>query len=1121
MKTKRSYITKSALVLWAFGMVSAVVGQSRAHQQKAEQILDTTNVKGGLVVHVGCGDGKLTAALRAGDSYLVHGLDSDADNVRQARQYIQSLGIYGNVAVDRFDGKHLPYIDNLVNLVVAEDLGSVAPDEVMRVLCPQGVAYIKHGNRPGSWPLRGELGLRRDEWTKRVKPRPDKIDEWTHYLYDATGNAVSHDMVVGPPRHFQWTGGPRWSRHHDRRSSISAMVSAGNRIFYIFDEGSIASIMLPPKTVLVARDAFNGTTLWKRPIAKWHPHLWPLKSGPTQLQRRLVAVGDRVYVTLNLDAPLVALDAASGKTVRTYEGSFATEEVLASNGVLFLLVNESPQVYDDFRPEEVGIGKERDRVMRDWPWNEKPRHILAVQADSGKVLWKKDYRVVPVTLAVDDKRVYFHDGRKVVALNRKTGEQAWSSGPVERRETIPTNITPTLVVYEDTVLFYGATRKLTGLSAETGEILWTQPHPRSGHYCPEDVLVAGGLVWGGEIAGGRDSGEFIGRHPRTGEIKSQFPPDIDIFFMHQRCYRSKATERFLLPSWTGIEFIDFRAKHWVTHHWVRSGCIYGIMPCNGLVYTTAHDCACYLQAKLYGFCALAPEKDDGREGRGERKPAPRLERPPGGVVAGGISGGRDADWPTYRHDGARSGFTPAPVFRQEGAGVPADLEQSWKRRLGGRLSAPVLAGGKLFVASIDTHTVHALDADSGEPMWSYTAGGRIDSPPTIWRGLVLFGSADSHVYCLRASDGAFVWRFRAAPEDRRMTSFEQVESVWPVHGSVLVEDGVVYCVAGRSMFLDGGLRYLRLDAMTGRKLGETIFDERDPKTGENLQVHVKVRNMPVGLPDVLSTDGEFVYMRSQRFDVEGNRYDLAPLSGKDAEQGAVQKGEGVHLFSPTGFLDGSWLHRSYWVYGRTFAEGAGGWPHAGRNAPGGRILAFDDSNVYGFGRKPLYYRWRTPLEYHLFCTSKDPEIVRQPVTLKTAKGQRKLHPQHPEYKWSRSVPLLVRAMVLADNTLFIVGPPDVVDEEEAFRRVGDPEMQAQLAAQDAAMAGEKGALRKESLGLLWAVSAENGEKLTECRLEELPVFDGMAAAGGRLYLATTEGAVLCFAGTRQPENGGI
>jgi hypothetical protein len=114
---------------------------------------------------------------------------------------------------------------------------------------------------------------------------------------------------------------------------------------------------------------------------------------------------------------------------------------------------------------------------------------------------------------------------------------------------------------------------------------------------------------------------------------------------------------------------------------------------------------------------------------------------------------------------------------------------------------------------------------------------------------------------------------------------------------------------------------------------------------------------------------------------------------------------------------------------------------------------------------------------------------------------------HPEYRWSRNVSLLVRALVLADQTLFIAGPPDLVDEEEAFRRVGDPEMDKKLAAQDAALAGEQGAL-------LWAVSAADGEKLSEYRLDSLPVFDSMAAAAGSLYIATTDGYVLCFGGER-------
>ena len=118
--------------------------------EQARAILDATGIKGGLIAHLGCGDGKLTAALRANDSYLVHGLDADWTNVEKAREHIRSLGLYGKVSVDRFAGKHLPYTDNLVNLVVAESLGEVAIDEVLRVLTPNGVAYVKRDASAGS-----------------------------------------------------------------------------------------------------------------------------------------------------------------------------------------------------------------------------------------------------------------------------------------------------------------------------------------------------------------------------------------------------------------------------------------------------------------------------------------------------------------------------------------------------------------------------------------------------------------------------------------------------------------------------------------------------------------------------------------------------------------------------------------------------------------------------------------------------------------------------------------------------------------------------------------------------------------------------------------------------------
>jgi outer membrane protein assembly factor BamB len=844
---------------------SFAAAQLATPEQQAEEILKACEIKGGLIIHIGCGDGRLSAALRAGEGYLVHGLDTSQNNIERARQYLQSLGVYGAVSVDKLEGDSLPYIDNLVNLVVAEELGTVPMSEVMRILCPDGVAYIRNNG----------------QWAKTVKPRPKAIDEWTHYLYDASNNAVSHDDVVAPPRRMQWVGSPRYARHHDRMSSVSAAVSAGGRVFYIMDEASHVSILIPAKWALIARDAFNGTILWKRPIDKWFTHLWPLKSGPAQLPRRLVTDGDHVYATLSLDAPLTALDAATGETLRTYEGTGAAEEIILSDGVLFVLANDAVQKpdYDGSRRFARGAGAKF--------WDEAPRKLVAVRADDGALLWAARQRILPGTLAADEQRVVFHDGLSVVCLDRKTGEDIWRSKPIARADEIRSFYVPILVLYEDpsagsgqaVVLFSGGETAglqtgswytsgkdtMTALSATTGEVLWTAYHPPSGYRSPEDLLVANGLVWTGETTSGRAVGVFTGRDPRTGDVKSEFSPDVEVYWFHHRCYRGKATDNYLLMSRAGTEFLDVRNKQWIPNHWTRGACLYGVMPANGLLYNPPHPCACYLESKLYGFNALAPAPTGPRIASRAEIDA-RLEKGPayGQIENRNSKIENSNDWPTYRHDAARSGRASTTV--------PSALERAWHAGIGGRLTSPVVAGGKVFVGSVDSHTLHVLDAASGEKLWCYTAGGRIDSPPTFHRGRVLFGSADGWVYCLDASDGALLWRFLAAPMDQRLTAFEQLESVWPVHGSVLVRDDVLYCVAGRSMFLDGGLHVLRLDAKTGRLLSQTVLNERDPATGTDLHTYVSWLNMPPALPDVLSSDGRHIYMRSQPFTLEQVRF---------------------------------------------------------------------------------------------------------------------------------------------------------------------------------------------------------------------------------------------------------
>ena len=87
---------------------------------------------------------------------------------------------------------------------------------------------------------------------------------------------------------------------------------------------------------------------------------------PAQVMRRLVAVGDKVFVTIGLFAPVSMLDAATGAVVRTFNGTEGAFEILAQGNRLYLAVNS------------------KLREARPGP----DITLMAVDTDTGKILWK-------------------------------------------------------------------------------------------------------------------------------------------------------------------------------------------------------------------------------------------------------------------------------------------------------------------------------------------------------------------------------------------------------------------------------------------------------------------------------------------------------------------------------------------------------------------------------------------------------------------------------------------------------------------------------------------------------------------------------------------------------------
>lgn len=1035
-------------------------------QALADKLRDQAGITGGLVVHLGCGDGRLTAALGSNDHLLVQGFDTNANSVSAARAHIKSLGQYGHISIDSFDGKQLPLIDNLVNLLVAGDLGDVSKNEVLRVLCPNGVALIRDG----------------ETWQKTVKPRPKAMDEWTHYLHGPDNNAVAHDSLVGTPFHVQWVGGPKWARHHNHLSTTSAMVSAGGRMFTIVDEGPAASLALPPDWKLVARDAFNGVVLWKKRIGPWEGVLRPFRSGPVDLARRLVAVGDRVFVTLGYQQPVIALDAATGKVTQSYDETDDATEFVCDQGVLYVVVGTiDPRKYAESR--RLGTASPPPREKR----------LLAIDAESGKIVWQKadadTSELLPSTLAVSGGQVYFHSPDELICI--KDGKVHW-------RVARPLDINryswsaPTLIVYDDVVLSADHARNrpprmpsqdvqvewnitskagskeievghLVALSTHDGKELWRCPSAH-GYTSPPDVLVAGGLVWTGS-APGRNAEDFTeGRDLYTGEVKRRFTTD-PLFSVahHHRCYRNKATDQYILLGRTGVEFIDLDDGGLMRNCWVRGACQYGVMPANGLLYTPPHSCACYIQSKLSGLWALAPRRHEASSKPTSAHSDFRKQLGPGFPATRDDLVGIDDQhaWPTLRGDMARTG--------RSRSSVSTNLTHNWKTQIGGRLTSPVISGGKLLVAAVDQHTIHALDAASGEPMWQYTAGGRIDSPPTIVGNLAVFGCTDGCVYCLRL-DGELVWRFQAAPVDHRTVAFGQLESLWPVTGTPTVRGETVYCTAGRSSFLDGGMHLYRLELLTGTLIGETRFDDRDPTSAMQREETVEDVELPGALPDVLVDDGHYIFLRDKVLNYEG-----------------VEQGTHVpHLYSSAGLLDDHWWHRTSWLWGERNWGRASGWAIMPGIRPSGRILVTDDATVFGYGRKRV--SGNSLKGYHLFRADKQAKELDRKIKNNNVALAEQQKPAKVFFHWSREVPLLARGMALTSDTLFAAGP--IMSAEDAG--VNEP------------------SFADDSPSVVMAFSTKDGRDLARIRLDSQPVFDGLALANGKIFIATVDGNIICL-----------
>ena len=393
----------------------------------------------------------------------------------------------------------------------------------------------------------------------------------------------------------------------------------------------------------------------------------------------------------------------------------------------------------------------------------------------------------------------------------------------------------------------------------------------------------------------------------------------------------------------------------------------------------------------------------------------------------------------------------------------------------------------------------------------------MDGPPTIVGERLFVGCRDGHVYCLRATDGGLVWRLLAAPLERLTLSDDRLESVWPVSSSVLFQGGLVYAVAGRNSFLDGGIQIYALDPASGavrhhrqldgpwptkEQLRTPVVTERELKNSEQDPVQQAavlkaIQSQPAtgydiegADADLLVADGTDLYMRQVKFTPA---LDQVPL--QRVHRAGFRPMGGLHLMANYGLLDETMFHRSYWLYDEAWPGYSGG---SGTAARAGTLLAVGENRVYAAKHyEGGWYPTHKPGSGNrLVCDSPDTKnMPGDQVPKETNRALRQYGNAADVLRtaaplWETPVPIIVRGMLVA---------PDGQGGELVFSAgVVEGTMKAEW--------DESTNFRGP--GRLLVHDGADGKQLAEYDLPACPVFDGLSAAAGRLILALVSGDLL-------------
>ena len=1132
----------------------------------------------GVVVHVLSARTAARFEPGSGAGTIVHALAPTDEVTRAVRTGIQKAGRQGLASAEtRATLNKLPYARYLLNAAVVHDLDDATNrglrwSELFRVVVPRGLILV--GGDMTAEAVREKIAKQHAEqgaggisrtgrWVCVTTRWQDWMSESTHNVKFTAGARRIPPGRRDPqaqgslPTWIQWIDqehncGPRWS--------VYAKVSLNGRYICLSNAETAAYVRdglywLPVKSwdkpVLSARDAFNGTLLWTRP---WNGRLRGFTALP------MAAKDDLVYTIEN--GRLTATEATNGEVtfavlgVRLYDADNA--ELCCDAGTIVVRTPARLEAFDALTGSKRWAidGETRNPVadrgrlfvsllQADRPAREKSAQrgretaalpdLVAFDIGSGRRLWRRSEAALTAPKTAQRKA---HDWPATVPCSAERG-----------------------------LLIVRSSDRIAVLNGKDGGVVREIKATGSGqgHAClVGEHLYADGALYA--LA----TGKPVARPERL-----SLPKPLGVW----ACGPGTITGQMILDALNSAKRgatdpVERKRHEFLGDQGVHIMCKSGPLVANGLTYQQQQSCGCSLvNHRPLGFIATSaavpyPPRDAFTE-------PGSLERGPG---YGRVSPDSPAagDWPTFRGDTARSGA---------GTGsIPRRLVIVWTRRLAGArprsrivkyswranryhngvITAPVVAGGRVYVALPDEHQVAAIHAADGAIRWRFTAGARIDSPPTLYDGLCLFGCRDGAVYCLDAHTGDLVWRRRITPVDERIVVYGQLESRFPAIGSVLIEKGKGYATAGLSGSV--GIMLYTFDPRTGEALGYARLPRtryindilRRRSDGRITMVDVAIDGSVIGPPPLFPAAAR----RGLSSPAAAGPPDLA-LAGTELlatvrTQAAYRRERGVLQIANLSGLAWTWRgHRLFgylpnWAWAESAGRIKGLGPAATNVMAGAAVYAFDAALLSRQPDKAVLWSRAMPqpwtmasTEHRLIVAYPVPRVVT--VGPGAAAGRTEAQPPSGGEKTA--------PQAIADDA---AAPPGRAEAKspssgEKTAVVFTPGLMERLARQaeetkkriDAKTAEDLRRLREgvkpdvppgfpKSDDPLWPATdvwgrweprqedplrtrgevvllqLEDGQTVTTVPIPSCPVQDGMATAAGRIYISTADGSLLCL-----------